>query len=458
MKLFKLFFTIFNVFTVSLLFIFKESLNIEMLNLIEVYSFFIFVTLFILNIKIYGYFHIINIFHFTFFVFLYGQIVGHFIGIFDITEYRSLIHTNFEISTIIETILIISLSLLFFNFFSIYTIPRKLKKITTNIEYVKLGKSLILFNFPIVFYKYILEYYFILKNGYTSFFLGAAREIDFFIPFIDLFSNLFFLGYLIFIAGAPDLKTFRKFTYIFLFIMILDSLKGSRSTVMFPILFYFWYLSERYGVDSRKQFKKISIFFICAFILSFIYIQQRSGLKNKMDVLTLVKSIPQAATSTELLNLYIENKEYLPKTQVGYIFSPIIFPYYYILNREILQSGQNYDAVKLRGSLNHSLTYFLNADYYLSGGGLGSSYIVEMYEFGYFGVLFFSALLSLLMGFLYSGSNVRIIVFFTYIIAIHIMVMPRAEYFVPLWDLLKYSLLLIFVLPIYRMFTRLRKQ
>jgi hypothetical protein len=83
--------------------------------------------------------------------------------------------------------------------------------------------------------------------------------------------------------------------------------------------------------------------------------------------------------------LAYENIDFLSKSKVS-VLSPLLDP----INRLI--SGHNgahtSDYLQVTRNIDHHLTYYLNENYWLKGGGMGSSFIFEAYFlFGYFGLI-----------------------------------------------------------------------
>ena len=436
-----------NFIFVNVLYFIDYTFITEYFKLFEVYILLLFSLLVYFNIKYFGFFHIMVFFHSTFLLFVLGKVPADLFDIASIQEFYSLVNNNFEIITIIEALLISVLSLLAINLFSFFFIPKKLKLLNSNKLYVSIGKKIMLFSFPLIFIKLYIEYKFIMTVGYVSYYAGAATNIHYPFILIGISHMIFSFGYFIFLAGIPELKKFKLYSYIFLFIMLMDALKGSRGVLVLPILFYFWYLGNFYEINIKKYKKIFIIFSIILISFSQFYAQYRLDSSKSYDYSKILSFLTDQGRSVSLLSLYIENKNSMPETTLGYIFEPLTFPFVYVNNRSLLSHGQNIDTVTLRENLNHRLTYYLNENYYLSGGGLGSSYIAEAYEFGYLGIILFSILLPYLISILYKYSDKRIVVFFSFYIVTHIFTIGRAEYFMNLWGILKYSILyVIFIL------------
>ena len=443
-------FSVISIIIFTFIYLFYDNFSMGDLRALEWYSLIVFFVLLRLNLVIYKKFHIVIMFHVLYFVFLYGKVFGHLFNLMDIFNFHSLVITTFSVSTISESILIITLSLLYFNLFSIFFIPKKIKLPEMNKNFIKVGKFLLLVTLPFVLYKMIVDLLYILQNGYLSYYLGANQSINYYIPFMDLFYNLFLLGYFMLIAGIPNKKTFQVYSSIFIIISVLFSLKGMRSAAILPILAYFWFLGNFYKINETKLLRR---FFIICFLLigfSYILVRQRSDVDISFKLKNVLMILPESGTGINLLNLYIDNRQNLPENKIGYIFEPLTFPFKYIQNYKEFRAGQSVELVNNRESLNNRLTYYLNPQYFLNGQGLGTGYIPEMYEFGYLGIVFFSALLAILFGVLYKYFKYYLVALFSYKIIIHILFLPRGPFFISFWYILKFLILFYIVMLIYR--------
>lgn len=100
-----------------------------------------------------------------------------------------------------------------------------------------------------------------------------------------------------------------------------------------------------------------------------------------------------------------------------------------IFGTTALPSANCYDNGTLSNSLAHNLAYTMDQEKYLSGRGWGSSYLLENYiDFGYFGVLFLSIILGMILIFLVKGySRYTIISVICLVSIMNIYFIPRAE-------------------------------
>lgn len=390
-------------------------------------------------------FNIIFLFHVTFFLFFYSNVFLDLLSIKDILIFNSISFDSFNKKDLIITIIIGNLSILFFN---VFLKNSNLKSANLLIrhrpDYVQSGKIILLLFLPFVSIKYGLELLYILKNGYYSLYLGGFNEINYYSPLIKYSHIGFNLGYYGFITGMPSKKEFKKYSKIFLVISLLDSFKGARSYFILPLLFYFFFLSYFYGVKYIVKIKNISYYFITLLsllVLLQIFSNTRFNRKYEFNTDLILYFLSSQGNSLHLTSFFIKYEDILNDTKLGYIFEPITFPINYILNYKYLSKGQNYETVRIRENYNHRLTYFLNESIYLRGGGLGSSYIVEMWQFGILGLVFFSFLLAKLVNIYFRQIHKPIMLFFSFIIITHILFLPRDHFFINFWDILKIVLI-----------------
>ena len=99
--------------------------------------------------------------------------------------------------------------------------------------------------------------------------------------------------------------------------------------------------------------------------------------------------------------------------------------------------GQTVERALNSTNFSQLITYLRSSSYYLSGRGLGSSYIAEAYhDFGYFGIVLWSWIYSAVLYFGYNFKNKGIIYITISLCALkYILIAPRnvASGFLTIW-------------------------
>ncbi|MFK7779569.1 MAG: O-antigen polysaccharide polymerase Wzy [Candidatus Gracilibacteria bacterium] len=445
-------FHLLNITIITILYFTGIPFLVEYVEIFYFYIIFTFAIVFLSYIYVYGFFHLITFFNFTYFIFILSAALKGLVTN-TLNEFNSLITVYFPNDLIVEALLISILSFCIINLFFIFFMPKKILKISRNNFFIMISKKIMLISLPLIVIKFITIFFYIRKVGYVAYYAGAINNLNF--PTLISFSNIFFyFGFYLFIAGMPNIKEFKVYSLIVIFVMTIDALKGSRSSVVLPILFYFWFLGNYYNINKKKYIKNFLAIGLILVIFSQFLAIYRQKANDDFNVSKIIEFAYTQATSLNVIILYLQNKDNLEPTSIGYIFAPLTFPFVYMSHYKELQGGQSLNAIKYRENLNHRLTYYLNDHYYLMGGGLGTSFIAEILEFGYIGIMLFSILLAYLISAIYIYSNKRIMLFFSYILVTHVLIMSRGSYFVNLWVIMKF----IFLYIIFQLIIKLIKK
>ncbi len=260
-------------------------------------------------------------------------------------------------------------------------------------------------------------------------------------------SAAFFIG----LAAKPSKKKVIAYSIIGLINPIIVFLQGERSTivtyVIFLIYYYFTYNNLMYKTNKSDIKKTIKLVFLISgvliVILPFLYrygfyrinmqseIQKGSGIINFFD---------SQGGSFRVLGAAVKYKGTLP--QKWYSLGSIIDRF-----SDIAYYGQN----ELRATMSHSfadiITYKEEQWSYLSGYGMGSSYIAEIfYDFGMLGVIIVNFLLGKILKCLTDFKNLSIFMrSILFIVLQNMMIMPRGAFLRPFDVLLSSSTLIVFL-------------
>jgi oligosaccharide repeat unit polymerase len=438
---------------------------IDLLNLggkIYLLAPFIIILLIVLNLR-QGYyiFDLLNIFNISSLLFFFSTpLMSLFLNI-DLFLLESLVILDFKPNSLDYCSLIILLSNicvnLSYSLFSSYF--KKKDNLPTIIRYENfflLGRTLMITSLPFMLLLIVIQIKYIIENGYLSIYNGSLQQIQYPVPFLSFSSYLFYFGYYFICASKCDRKKFNLYSFIYIAFSVLDSLKGGRFSLVLSIFFYLWYSYKIYDVKY-----KLKIFFIPFIILllfvNFLTINRDSNRDNSNNqiITTTASIIASQGRSTQLFSLYLENKVSVHQYGTLLITSNLLWPYLKIRYPDIDFNSQNTQSLLVSNNFKDIITYVLNPDYFLSGGGMGGTYIVELFELGYV----FTILFSLVFGFfIYIFSNKYINKsfggFISFFIFQYIFVMPRAESLPNSLTFLK----LLFIFMFFILFFKLQKR
>ena len=221
---------------------------------------------------------------------------------------------------------------------------------------------------------------------------------------------------------------------------------GKRSTVILGILFSIWFYNKYVKSVNISKFMIIIALLLC--ISSFMLTNRGIGSSNTSNISDNGSSIYVLCLSIE--NEEILNSKYCNESRVPYIFGLLekdIKSIYYKMTFQDspYSSGQTIDTLQNSSYLGWELTYLISSNSYLSGYGVGSSYIAEAYlSFGYIGVFFVTIFIFMLISFFQKGrSNIKFIIYISMINSFFMM--PRASFFNFLISMLTIIIVYLFV-------------
>ncbi len=409
------------------------------------------VAVLLLGVGIFGAYDIRTLFNLTYVFFMFGSVILSLFLPVELRYVESITTTAFDPANFAEAVVlsafpifVINLGFVFFSNRRRYGHCKRNPRLDEKL--FKIGSAFFWIGLPAFVWKGVAVARFALGSGYVAFYSTSLADIVAYPELFQLGSNVFYLGFFLILCTVPARERILKYFVVFFLVSVIDSLKGNRGMIFLIPLFSIWYFGCFYGMrlGFRQMVKGAALFMLLIFGANTL-LAQRSGAADESTA-ALAAFVLSASTTNRVVNYYLDNRDKLPQPKIGYIFEPLVFPFNYLMHRETLAQGQTEEVVRIRENLNHRLTYYISPDYYLIGGGLGSSFILEMYEFGVPGVLFFSLLFAMLVN-KYMGTlpHSRLAIFLSFLIVTHILMMPRAEYVPGIWSIGKYACLYLVV-------------
>lgn len=268
--------------------------------------------------------------------------------------------------------------------------------------------------------------YFVMKNGYADLYLSYTPHIPYiFVKLGDSFNICFF----VFLATMPTKRESRLPVILYLITAVLSLGTGKRQDFVVPIMLIVLYFFTRNTINKgirpwlTKRMIKIGLISIPVFLVflfswnnirfgfgemnqnnvntSFSFFQKLVGFFDELGFSANVISFEKMyeARIPDKLYSFGETIDYLRENVITQAFFD--FPVYKSQNVERAMNSYNFTQI---------ITYLRSSSYYLSGRGLGSSYIAEAYhDFGYTGIVFWSAIYSAVLCFGYNFKNKGII-------------------------------------------------
>lgn len=406
--------------------VFKTEVNDSDVDFFVFLNVLVYVRIFIIVIRKYGLNSVFIFFIFNFGVFLYSRVFLDFLGFIDFGWANK--WNYFEFSNSVKFELLFLLGFSFQLIFIGYNLSTK-----SDVESVSLSnlpileswaKNIFLLSCPGLIYKYFLQFKFVLANGYLSLYNGSIQSLKY--PIWTYGSGfLTEMAFAIFIASIPKKRTYVIFSSIFMFLQILDVLKGGRSKLFLPLMFVIWFYYKFYNNSIRVNLLKLSSYGVALIIISQVLLKFRdsNNAAYNLDSYTslFIYFFQQQGVSILVPAYLIHYKTEFVNESLPYILYPLdLFDNF---------SEQSLEYIQNTLSLGSKLTYFLSPEDYLSGQGIGSSYLAELLDLGYLGVFIGSLVLGFLIKqFDKSIISTRYLVFLSYILFETVVYMPRASF------------------------------
>jgi oligosaccharide repeat unit polymerase len=406
-----------------------------------------------------GIMHIFSLLLLTIFFFTFGGIFASFFSSdFGFRVAYSPEYIVFPEETIQKVLLIycIFLSALSFSYF-IWGAPTRMKKglYAEGIDkskyassvYFDLGRLLMILLTP-----FALWYTFTMFNtfaGSRTMIYASGSNAELGIPVYLRISNMLFTtGFFLMVASTPSRKNFVRYSLLYLLTLTPLLLMGERGMFIAPIVFILWYQYRVYGVLPNML--KLSLLAVAIMVVSYVISFTRLGASVDMGSLftILLAFIGTSSTSFDLMSFYITYQNSIPTHRYPFIFDSLI-------GGLTGQYGQSLETLEQRASIGHQLVYTINPDYYFSGASTGTSLVAEGFEFGIVGVIIAALLLAFFLRLLDKWIlKKRFTMIFIYLLFDKIILSPRGSLFVPLYDIFKYTAVVIVIAAIYNIFRK----
>ncbi|MBR2471846.1 MAG: O-antigen polysaccharide polymerase Wzy family protein [Clostridia bacterium] len=250
---------------------------------------------------------------------------------------------------------------------------------------------------------------FVMRNSYIDLYTTSGYSMPYMVQKLSACSTFLFFSYL---AILPEKKKAKKPIFLYSAIHILSILAGSRGDGVKVAIMVFAYCLFRNTVDEEKWVKKKHIILLCiaapiAIVLLSLYNFWRSGMTAHYYGFwdEFINFFTTQGGSIKIIGYEKQLHSILPETNISYTFGPIINWYKHGFLGNFISMFTGQDFIKYSGNtigsamydnnLGATITYLVMPQNYLSGVGMGTQYIAELYsDFGYAGVIIFNLMLG----------------------------------------------------------------
>lgn len=315
----------------------------------------------------------------------------------------------------------------------------------SKIEYRKNLQAIALCVFLVTFIFFCIQegekLFYVWDKSYVEYYTGFHQQFPFWVYTIASFMKYSLCLYL---ATLPSKK--RSFIPLVMYVIsnIPSLLIGMRNPIVLSILFALSYYVLRNILDNKEKWfgrlEKICIVITIpigvVFLAAYSYIRSDQALKTINPFRLFTEFFYGQGVTLNVLTRGYGYRLNLPEREFrNYTFGGIIDYIVHgnigqlLFGTEALPEGNCWTNGRISNNLSHNLSYVIMKEEYLSGRGLGSSYILENYiDFGYIGVAVFSIILGgLLIWFMRGIGKSNLLNAIMLISLTEIFYIPRAE-------------------------------
>lgn len=403
-----------------------DFFNIKILICLFTFNYF---WVFFCSIKIFKINSLYIMFLFTITIFIFSRIFISFFYEVDFAVASKWRIGNFDKNEIKTILLYFSFSILAIHQGALCCKRDTLKKIVDlpfSPRLYKIGMVLFLLSILPFTYKLYIQLLHVLNNGYIESYV-ALGEINY--PIWTKGSGtLVLVGFALILSSNPPLEKVKFVFFIFGLSQFIMLLQGSRGSFITTILFIYWYASNVYKM--KVSLKTLIIMFLTLVALAQSVAFIRSGGQSSFSIIdNLFYFFWEQGTSIQVPFYAIRFEELLSNSAFSYLF----FPFFGIA---AIGKGQSYEFIQEFSSLPHQLTYLVNPTAYLSGEGLGGSFLAEIYLLPSFFILPLLFALGYMIVYFNESINKRWVLLFSCIFVPHVLWMSRGSFLIALVDII----------------------
>ena len=181
-------------------------------------------------------------------------------------------------------------------------------------------------------------------------------------------------------------------------------LQGRRALFACSLLFIIWYLIKYQGIKtiSIKNLIRISVIIVLMVIAFYVVEQRRDSSSTRISMQFLKRFLVSTGGSDSVIANTVFRRDQFPESGLTYLFDPLINNPIgnLLLGKRSVPQGMDY--LQMHHSFSHWLSYMTESSLYLSGHGMGSCYLAEVFlAFGMIGVV----LVSVFVGWFLNKLN-----------------------------------------------------
>lgn len=254
------------------------------------------------------------------------------------------------------------------------------------IAYILFAIGAIAYVYKVLYYSYVLKNY-----GYFAIYSG-----NFNLPLlVRVLDDFFYIGFFMIMVNKPSKKVAYSLSLFFILMYSTYILTGMRAEFLLIVLTVVWLLAFLYKINVSIKTLLLLLFAIVFMSQLNIFYKYNMSL-DSVDITFLTRFFNDQGVTLCVLGYIIEFEDFFIDS-VSDGFRHIISPF---VNFFLLLTGQLGGKTEYRVdtvySIGDRLTYYLNPETYLAGGGTGSTFVAELYTLG--GSIFLLGIFTILLG------------------------------------------------------------
>lgn len=254
---------------------------------------------------------------------------------------------------------------------------------------------------------------FVRQNSYLSYFTDFQSRLPFGISKIG---EMAAISFFVFLGTMPSKKECKRPVLLYFLSGIISLGSGQRNQFVLSILIIgiYYFLRNTINSNNEKWIGKKTIItsmiampFFVAFLGIYAYIRQGMTINNLSFLRAIYDFFNNQGESVLLLGYAEKFKDSFPGDTL-YTFGPIMDflknnVFNVFLNNASQLKTNTMDMALQGNSFGQTIAYLVMPAKYLTGAGLGSSYIAEVYfDFGYMGVCIINFIYGFIFGTVYT--------------------------------------------------------
>lgn len=253
---------------------------------------------------------------------------------------------------------------------------------------------------------------FVFNYGYFEMYAEFESQLP---SIVQKLSSLYTPLFMLYLATFPSKREARGALWLYFLIAVISLTTGSRTAFMLALVFLLFYFSLRNVINPEEPWlsRKAVIAIICCIPLILVgmfmmnFIRANKEMENAGLVDMFINFFYQQGVTAQVIGLTYDMQDLLDDGRI-FTFGQIIDNFNKNIVFQLMGTAVEYrpqtEEMALYGhSLSNTITYLQMPESFLTGVGLGSSYIAEVWhDFGFFGLALWNMMFGIILARFYT--------------------------------------------------------